>query len=375
MKQQDLGLDLSKRRTRKMELLELMDSVVPWPELVAMLTALAPVKATGRPPFAHETMLRLHLLQQLFGLSDFAMEEALFETPLYRDFAGLDANARLPDRVSILRFRHRLEKHKLAQQFFDTVNAMLKARRLMLHSGTVIDATIIAAPSSTKNSSGKRDPEMHQTKKGNQWHHGMKGHTGVDADSGLVHSVATTAANAHDVTQASQLLHGEETDVFADSGYRGVEKREEIQAKHPDVNWHIAMMPGKRKAMDKSTPMGAILEQLEKTKARIRAKVEHPFRVIKRQFGYTKVRYRGLAKNTAQLYTLFMLSNLWMVRKRCRGAWRHECVCKRPKRAKGRNRVRKPHAIDAKSVEFIEIDTAVSVMRDSSDQDRFGDEF
>ena len=316
MKQQDLGLDLSKRRTRKMELLELMDSVVPWPELVAMLTAVAPVKATGRPPFAHETMLRLHLLQQLFGLSDFAMEEALFETPLYREFAGLYANARLPDRVSILRFRHLLEKHKLAQQFFETVNAMLKARGLMLHSGTVIDATIIAAPSSTKNSSGKRDPEMHQTKKGNQWHHGMKGHTGVDADSGLVHSVTTTAANAHDVTQASELLHGEETDVFADSGYRGVEKREEIQTKHPDVMWHIAMMPGKRKAMDKSTPMGAILEQLEKTKARIRAKVEHPFRVIKRQFGYTKVRYRGLAKNTAQLYTLFMLSNLWMVRKR-----------------------------------------------------------
>ncbi|MBA4257209.1 MAG: IS5/IS1182 family transposase, partial [Polaromonas sp.] len=209
--------------------------------------------------------------------------------------------------------------HKLSQQFFDTVNAMLKARGLMLHSGTVIDATIIAAPSSTKNSRGKRDPEMHQTKKGNQWHHGMKGHAGVDADSGLVHSVTTTAANAHDVTQAGELLHGEETDVFADSGYRGVEKREEIQAKHPDVNWHIAMMPGKRKAMDKSTPLGAILEQLEKTKARIRAKVEHPFRVIKRQFGYTKVRYRGLAKNTAQLYTLFMLSNLWMVRKRCPG--------------------------------------------------------
>lgn len=316
MKQQDLDLELSTRRTRKMELLALMDAVVPWAELVAQISVVAPVKATGRPPFAHETMLRLHLLQQLFGLSDFAMEEALFETPLYRDFAGLNANARHPDRVSILRFRHLLEKHKLAQQFFDTVNAMLKARGLMLHSGTVIDATIIAAPSSTKNSSGKRDPEMHQTKKGNQWHHGMKGHAGVDADSGLVHSVVTTAANAHDVTQASELLHGEETDVFADSGYRGVEKRADIQAQHPDVNWHIAMMPGKRKAMDKSTPMGAILEQLEKTKARIRAKVEHPFRVIKRQFGYVKVRYRGLAKNTAQLYTLFMLSNLWMVRKR-----------------------------------------------------------
>jgi transposase, IS5 family len=317
MKQTDLGLELSMRRTRKMELLALMDSVIPWPELVAQISAVAPVKATGRPPFAHETMLRLHLLQQLFGLSDFAMEEALFETPLYREFAGFDANARLPDRVSILRFRHLLEKHKLAQHFFETVNAMLKARGLMLHSGTVIDATIIAAPSSTKNNSGKRDPEMHQTKKGNQWYHGMKGHIGTDADSGLVHSVATTAANAHDITQASELLHGEEADVFADSGYRGVEKREEIQAKHPDVKWHIAMMPGKRRALKKDTPMGAILDKLEQIKARIRAKVEHPFRVIKRQFGYNKVRYRGLAKNAAQLYTLFMLSNLWMVRKRC----------------------------------------------------------
>ena len=174
MQQQDLGLNLSTRRTRKMELLELMNSVVPWPELVAQLTAVAPPKATGRPPFGHETMLRLHLLQQLFGLSDFAMEEALFETPLYRDFAGLGTNERLPDRVSILRFRHLLEKHNLAKQFFETVNAMLKARGLMLHSGTVIDATIIAAPSSTKNSSGKRDPEMHQTKKGNQWHHAAR---------------------------------------------------------------------------------------------------------------------------------------------------------------------------------------------------------
>ena len=144
----------------------------------------------------------------------------------------------------------------------------------------------------------------------------MKAHAGVDADSGLVHTVTTTAANAHDITQASQLLHGEETDVFADSGYRGVEKRKEVQAKHPQVNWHIAMMPGKRKALKKDTPMGAILDKLEQAKARIRAKVEHPFRVIKRQFAYVKVKYRGLAKNTANLMTLFALSNIWMVRKR-----------------------------------------------------------
>lgn len=315
MKQQDLGLDLSTRRTRKMELLELMNSVIPWSELVAQLTAVAPPKATGRPPFAHETMLRLHLLQQLFGLSDFAMEEALFETPLYCTFAGLQSMDRLPDRVSILRFRHLLEKHNLAEQFFETVNAMLRQRGLMLHSGTVIDATIIAAPSSTKNSSGKRDPEMHQTKKGNQWHHGMKSHIGADAESGLVHSLMGTAANVNDVTQAHALVHGEETDVYADAGYQGVGKREENRG--IGINWHVAMRPAKRRALDKSNALDALTDRIEKLKASIRAKVEHPFRVIKRQFGYTKVRYRGLAKNTAQLYTLFMLSNLWMVRKRC----------------------------------------------------------
>lgn len=221
-----------------------------------------------------------------------------------------------PDESTILRFRHLLEAHNLSVQILATVNATLMAKGLLLKQGTVVDATLIAAPSSTKNQDGERDPEMHQTKKGNQWHFGMKAHAGVDADSGLVHSVATTAANAHDVTQAHALLHGEETDVFADSGYRGVEKREEIQAQHPDVNWHIAMMPGKRKMLDKETPMGAVLEKLEQAKASIRAKVEHPFRVIKRQFGFVKVKYRGLAKNTANLVTLFALSNLWMVRKR-----------------------------------------------------------
>src|SRR5690606_33171223 len=187
------------------------------------------------------------------------------------------------------------------------------AKGLLLKSGTVVDATLIAAPSSTKNSSGERDPEMHQTKKGNQWHFGMKAHIGVDADSGLVDTVVGTAANVNDVTQAHALVHGEETDVFADSGYQGVDKREETRG--IAANWHVVMRPGKRKVLDKNTPMGAIMDKLEQTKARIRAKVEHPFRVIKRQFGHVKVRYRGLAKNTAQLHTLFALSNLWMVRR------------------------------------------------------------
>ena len=313
-KQADLGLNLSTRRTRKAVFLDEMELVVPWRELVALIAAASPVATTGRPPFAHEAMLRIHFLQQWFGLSDQAMEDALFEVPIYREFVGLSGTERVPDRVSILRFRHLLEEHQLSIQILAAVNATLTAKGLLLKSGTVVDATLIAAPSSTKNSTGKRDPEMHQTKKGNQWHHGMKGHIGVDAESGLVHSVKGTAANVNDVTQAHALVHGQETDVFADAGYQGVDKRQETQG--IAVNWHVAMRPGKRKALDKSTPMGAIMDKLEKTKASIRAKVEHPFRVIKRQFGYVKVRYRGLMKNTAQLHTLFALSNLWMARHR-----------------------------------------------------------
>jgi transposase, IS5 family len=322
MKQMSLdttGFERKTKRTRKREFLDEMNLVVPWAELVSLIAPHSPTRSAkgGRPPFAVETMLRIHFLQQWFNLSDPAMEEALYDTPMFREFAGLDMGEdRLPDESTILRFRHLLEAHNLSVQILATVNATLMAKGLLLKQGTVVDATLIAAPSSTKNQDGERDPEMHQTKKGNQWHFGMKAHAGVDADSGLVHSVATTAANAHDVTQAHALLHGEETDVFADSGYRGVEKREEIQAQHPDVNWHIAMMPGKRKMLDKETPMGAVLEKLEQAKASIRAKVEHPFRVIKRQFGFVKVKYRGLAKNTANLVTLFALSNLWMVRKR-----------------------------------------------------------
>ena len=313
------GFERKTKRTRKREFLDEMNLVVPWAELVSLIAPHAPQPGTkgGRPPFAVETMLRIHFLQQWFNLSDPAMEEALYDTPMFREFAGLDIGEdHLPDESTILRFRHLLEAHQLSIQILATVNATLSTKGLLLREGTVVDATLIAAPSSTKNSRSERDPEMHQTRKGNQWHFGMKAHAGVDADSGLVHTVTATAANAHDITQAHALLHGQESDVFADSGYRGVQKREEILTRHPDVNWHIAMMPGKRKALKKDTAMGAMLDKLEQTKARIRAKVEHPFRVIKRQFGYTKVKYRGLAKNTANLLTLFALSNLWMVRKR-----------------------------------------------------------
>jgi transposase, IS5 family len=319
MKQMSLGesgYERKTKRTRKREFLDEMNLVVPWAELVSLIAPHAPAPGVkgGRPPFAVETLLRIHFLQQWFNLSDPAMEEALYDTPMFREFAGLDMGEdNLPDESTILRFRHLLEKHQLSLQLLATVNATLTAKGLLLKSGTVVDATLIAAPSSTKNSSGERDPEMHQTKKGNQWHFGMKAHIGVDADSGLVHTVVGTAANVNDVTQASALVHGEESDVFADAGYQGVSKREETQG--IEANWHVALRPGKRKALDRSTPMGAVMDKLEHVKASIRAKVEHPFRVIKRQFGHVKVRYRGLAKNTAQLHTLFALSNLWMVRR------------------------------------------------------------
>lgn len=311
MKQKDLGLDLSTRRTRKQILLDEMEQVMPWGELLALITPHAPVAKTGRPPFDLAMMLRIHCLQQWFGLSDLGAEEALFETSFFRDFAGISGTQRIPDRVSILRFRHLLEEHDLSPKILQVINAKLAAHGLLLKSGTVVDATLIAAPSSTKNKTGERDPEMHQVKKGNQWHFGMKAHIGVDADSGLVHTVIGTAANVNDVTQGHGLLHGEESVVFADAGYQGATKRPEATG----VQWHVAMRPGKRK-QQKHTPWGAVREQVEKLKASVRAKVEHPFRVIKRQFGHTKVRYRGLKKNTAQLMTLFALSNIWMVRSR-----------------------------------------------------------
>ena len=309
------GFELVTKRTRKRVFLDEMSLVVPWTELVGLIRPFAAsstgVKG-GRPPFAVETMLRIHFLQQWFGLSDPAMKEALHDVSLYCEFARLDPGSmRLPDEATILLFRHLLEDNNLSIQLLAAINATLAAKGLMLKTGTVVDATLIAAPSSTKNSSGERDPEMHQTKKGNQWHFGMLAHIGVDAESGLVHTVIGTAANVNDVTQGHGLLHGDERIVFADAGYQGASKRAEATG----VNWQVAMRPGKRRALNKSSPWAGLLDKAEQLKASVRAKVEHPFRVIKCQFGFTKVRYKGLAKNTAQLVTLFALSNLWMARR------------------------------------------------------------
>ena len=310
MKQISLGLNLSTKKTRKREFLDEMERVVPWKALVQIIEPYWPKSKTGRPPFAIETMLRIHYLQHWFGLSDPAREEALHDVPLYLEFAGLSSGAsRIPDESTILRFRHLLEKHNLAVDMLRVVNDILEAKGLLMRTGTAVDATLISAPSSTKNDSGERDPEMKQTKKGNQWYFGMKAHIGVDIASGLVHTVVGTSANEADINIAGQLLHGEEDVAFGDSGYRGIQKREE--ARGPD--WFVAMMPRK---LNPFLYPDMVAECVEKMKVGMRAKVEHPFRVIKRQFGYTKVRYRGLAKNTAQIVTLFALSNLWMVRQK-----------------------------------------------------------
>ena len=317
MKQADLGLNLTTKRTRKREFLDEMDRVVPWAALVELITPFAPEGRRGRPPFAVETMLRIHFMQQWFTLSDPAMEESLHDIALFREFANLSWDDRLPDETTILRFRRLLETHHLAPQIFKVVNELLSAKGLLLRAGTVVDATLIAAPSSTKNASGERDPAMHQSKKGNQWFFGMKAHIGVDAESGLVHTVRGTSGNVNDVVEANTLLHGQETEAFGDAGYQGAHKRPDAS---PDVRWNIAMRPGKRAALDKAKRIDRLTDKVEHLKASIRAKVEHPFRVIKRQFGHVKVRYRGLAKNTAQLSTLFALSNLWMARRSLLGA-------------------------------------------------------
>jgi len=300
-----------RKKTRREVFLEEMEQVVPWKSLLNLIEPFYPVAGRGRHPYPLETMLRVHLMQNWFGLSDPAMEEALYEITPMRAFAGLALTQAIPDETTILNFRHLLEANELAPEILQRVNAYLSRKGLMLKRGSIVDATIIAAPSSTKNATGERDPEMHQTNKGNQWFFGMKAHIGVDADSGLVHTVVTTPANEADVEVVDELLHGKEAVVHADSGYAGAHKR--VTRKH--LSWQIAAKRGRIKALPEGRAKRS-LERREKAKASVRAKVEHPFRVIKRQFGLLKVRFRGLAKNTAHVITLFALSNLWMARRR-----------------------------------------------------------
>jgi IS5 family transposase len=293
-----------KRKTRREKFLERMDGLIPWKKLELQLAKKYSKGKVGRKPYPLSVMLRVHVMQLLYNLSDPAMEDTLYEIESMRRFAGLRLSDNLPDETTILNFRHFLERHKFGQRLFDTIQSHLASQGLKLQEGSIVDATIIAAPTSTKNQTGKRDPEMHQTKKGNEWHFGMKMHIGVDESLGLIHSLTTTPANVHDITQADQLLHGNEERVWGDAGYRGIEKREEHTGR--DVDWLIALRPGVRSKLAKSDPLAAA----EKSKASVRAKVEHCFYRIKCQFGYSKVRYRGLEKNTNRLYLLAGFTNL-----------------------------------------------------------------
>jgi IS5 family transposase len=290
----DLEYAAKKKVTRRDLFLGEIDAITPWLALVAEIEPFYPKgERRGRPPIGLERMLRMYVAQQCFGFSDEGIEDAIYDSQAICGFVGIDLNREAaPDATTLLKFRRLLEQHKLTERIFTAINAHLILKVLMLKEGTVVDATIIAAPSSTKNQSGERDPELHQTKKGNQWHFGMKAHIGVDAASGITHTLVTTPANTNDVTQAHALLHGEETVAFGDAGYQGVEKREENQDKQ--VQWEV----------------------VEQLKASIRAKVEHPFHIVKNLFGMKKVRYKGLTKNTAQLFTLFGLANLLITKRR-----------------------------------------------------------
>jgi IS5 family transposase len=310
----EMEFEGKRKVTRRERFLGAIEAVTPWAELAEQIEPFYPKGGgRGRPPIGLQRMLRMTIAQQCFGLSDEGTEDALYDSQALRQFVGIDlAREDAPDATTLLKFRRLLEAHRLTERIFAAINAHLTERGLILKEGTVVDATIIAAPSSTKNREGRRDPEMHQTRKGDQWHFGMKAHIGADMDTGLVHSLATTPANAADVTCAHALLHGEERLALGDAGYRGVDKRPENQGQA--VQWEVALRPGQRRALPKNRA-GRQAERIEQLKARVRALVEHPFHWIKNIFGLKKVRYRGLAKNTAQLFTLFALANL-MIAKR-----------------------------------------------------------
>lgn len=293
---------IKKRKTRRELFLEKLDKLLPWKQLEAPIARYYSRGGIGRPPYPLSTMLRIHIMQLVYNLSDPAMEDALYEIESMRRFAGVRLD-KIPDETTILNFRHLLEKHKLGKKLFHKINKHLDQHGLILREGSIVDATIISAPSSTKNKKGTRDPDMHQARKGNEWHFGMKMHIGVDDSLGLIHSVETTPANEHDLNVAHKLLHGDEQRVWADAGYSGAEKRKEL--KKQNLEWFIAMRPGSRKKLGSS-----YVKKAEKIKASVRAKVEHAFFYIKRIFGYSKVRYRGLEKNTNRLYVLSGLANL-----------------------------------------------------------------
>ena len=309
-----------KKQTRREIFLGKMELVVPWVRLMEVIEPHYPKGGgRGRPPIGLEKMLRMYFVQQWYGLADEAVEDAIYDSQALRNFMGIDLSQQsVPDATTLMGFRHLLEANDLTQAMLIEVNAMLIERGLLMSKGTLVDATLIAAPTSTKNKEHRRDPEMHQAKKGNEWHFGMKAHIGVDKDSGLVHTVVATAANVSDISQTPVMLHGQEEHVWLDAGYVGVDKREDMQEAlkangQEALGWHVAKRRNTIKKMAEGWQK-SLAQAYETAKARVRARVEHPFHVIKNIFKYKKARFKGLAKNDAQLKALFALSNLYMAR-------------------------------------------------------------
>jgi len=298
------------KKSRREQFLNTMEAVVPWAELEALIEPHYPKAGKGRQPVGLGTMLRIYFLQHWFNLSDPGAEDALYESPVLRGFAGVDlGRAAAPDETTILNFRHLLEEHDLCAKIFDAVNLYLAGRGIRISTGTIVDATIISAPSSTKNEKKERDPAMHQTKKGNQYYFGAKAHIGVDSKEGIVHSVCTSAASVHDKHMLPDLLHGKEKKVWGDAGYQGQSKT--IHEAAPD-----AQDMTNRRVKKSNGSVDEEEKRKNRTKSRVRAKVEWPFRILKRVFHYTKVRYRGIQKNHKWLLTAFALVNLYQHRGR-----------------------------------------------------------
>lgn len=297
------GFEKHRKQTRKAEFLSRMDKLVPWAELCAVIEPFYPKAGNGRPPIGLERILRMYFIANWFNLADEACEDALYDIAAFRDFCRIDLGREgVPDATSLLNFRHLLEEHKLGAAMFAKVGELLQANGLRLSGGTIVDATIIAAPPSTKNADKSRDPEMHQTKKGNQWHFGMKVHIGVDSKSGLTHSASVTPANVHDSQELPRLLHGNETRLYGDSAYTGQkEVLKQLAPKAKDFT---------NKRARRNCPLSETDKETNRRKSQVRAKVEHPFRPLKNIFGFAKARYRGLMKNANRAFALLALINI-----------------------------------------------------------------
>ena len=311
----DLEYGNRRRVSKRERFLETMDVTIPWQVWVGLIEPhyyADRAGKTGRKAKPIETMLRMYLLQVWFSLSDEGVEDAIYDSYAMRRFMRLDfAVEQVPDATTLLHFRHLLEQHELGQKLLAAQNDIFEAQGWIMRGGTIVDATIIAAPSSTKNATGTRDPQMHQTRKGNQWYFGMKAHIGVDAGTGYVHTVTGTAANVPDIVQAYKLMRADDTDGWGDAGYLGVDKREEITGDGhlSQITWHVAARKGQVAKMHPHE------RAIETRKASLRAKVEHPFLILKRDFGITKTRYRGIAKNLNHLHVAFASAN-WLMRAR-----------------------------------------------------------